>query len=65
MLDSNWLQTIHRFWAEAECVRQCIKIGSWFIFGSVRLFGENCFELFSKAPARIIIKAWTNFDACS
>ena len=38
--------------------RLCAKI-----FGTVRLFREKFFEFFSRAPARIITTARTNYDA--
>ena len=53
VLDSDWLPTVFRFRAQAECVRQCIKIESAFIFGTLWLSREKFFELLSGARADI------------
>ena len=56
-LDSDWLPTTLRFWARAECVRQCIEIGNAHfrrcatIFGTVRFFRKNS-KFFFGSPAR-------------
>ena len=66
MLNSDWLSTTFRFWARAECVRQCIKIGSglndsfWALWDSFEKIGFFVAGL----SARIIIMARSNYDAC-
>ena len=57
VLNSDWLPTIPRFWTQAGCVRQCIKIGSWVVdsFSALWDYFENkkIFELiFTCRPTR-------------
>ena len=53
LLNSDWLPTMRRFWAQTGCVRQCTKRGSGLILPTVRLFRKKKLELFfSCRPAR-------------
>ena len=64
MFGSDRLPTIFRFWARAKCVRQGIKTGSGFIFGTVRLFRVVFRFFLADLPARTIVIARTNVAAC-